>query len=378
MGGIESPAKPDLSRLRLQPHEKRAKGSGWLLALVAAGLVLLVLVVVGVALFASHASDNGDSESVAGARNQPAPPRSQPSSGASSSNAAVLAGGYVEARRTAKLMPGRDGVIVRVLVTLGQQVSLGDILLELDGEAIGAEREMAAAELELARFRLQGVRAGSRVEEVQAARSEGDAAEADWQDAREELQRLESLAPLGAATAAQVERARHRATASEARVAASRARERLLKRGSRRTDVSAAEASVERATAALRRAEAMLELCRLRAPFDGTVVGIDVEPGEAISLQGGRPVIELADLSEIWVRVDVPETRIARVQLGARAEVVIDALGEERLEATVVEIAPVADRQSNTVSVAVRLDAPPQQLRPNMSARVSIAAATVE
>lgn len=122
----------------------------------------------------------------------------------------------------------------------------------------------------------------------------------------------------------------------------------------------------------------MLELCRLRAPFDGTVVGIDVEPGEAISLQGGRPVIELADLSEIWVRVDVPETRIARVQLGARAEVVIDALGEERLEATVVEIAPVADRQSNTVSVAVRLDAPPQQLRPNMSARVSIAAATVE
>ena len=378
MGGIESPAKPDLSRLRLQPHEKRAKGSGWLLALVAAGLVLLVLVVVGVALFASHASDNGDSESVAGARNQPAPPRRQPSSGASSSNAAVLAGGYVEARRTAKLMPGRDGVIVRVLVTLGQQVSLGDILLELDGEAIGAEREMAAAELELARFRLQGVRAGSRVEEVQAARSEGDAAEADWQDAREELQRLESLAPLGAATAAQVERARHRATASEARVAASRARERLLKRGSRRTDVSAAEASVERATAALRRAEAMLELCRLRAPFDGTVVGIDVEPGEAISLQGGRPVIELADLSEIWVRVDVPETRIARVQLGARAEVVIDALGEERLEATVVEIAPVADRQSNTVSVAVRLDAPPQQLRPNMSARVSIAAATVE
>ena len=378
MGGIESPAKPDLSRLRLQPHEKRAKGSGWLLALVAAGLVLLVLVVVGVALFASHASDNRDSESGAGARNQPVPPRRQPSSGASSSNAAVLAGGYVEARRTAKLMPGRDGVIARVLVTLGQQVSPGDILLELDGEAIGAEREMAAAELELARFRLQGVRAGSRVEEVQAARSEGDAAEADWQDAREELQRLESLAPLGAATAAQVERARHRATASEARVAASRARERLLKRGSRRTDVSAAEASVERATAALRRAEAMLELCRLRAPFDGTVVGIDVEPGEAISLQGGRPVIELADLSEIWVRVDVPETRIARVQLGARAEVVIDALGEERLEATVVEIAPVADRQSNTVSVAVRLDAPPQQLRPNMSARVSIAAATVE
>ena len=80
----------------------------------------------------------------------------------------------------------------------------------------------------------------------------------------------------------------------------------------------------------------------------------------------------LADLSEIWVRVDVPEGRIARVAPGAAATVVVDALGPDRLAAEVVEIAPLADRQSNTVSVAVRLATPPPLLRPNMSARVFV------
>jgi multidrug efflux pump subunit AcrA (membrane-fusion protein) len=58
--------------------------------------------------------------------------------------------------------------------------------------------------------------------------------------------------------------------------------------------------------------------------------------------------------------------------MGAPAEVTVDALGPDPLEARVVEISPVADRQSNTVEVAVRVLAPPPLLRPDMSARVTI------
>jgi RND family efflux transporter MFP subunit len=138
--------------------------------------------------------------------------------------------------------------------------------------------------------------------------------------------------------------------------------------------VAAAAAQLDRARAQLDRARAQLELTRLRAPFDGAILALDIEPGEVVSVQSPRDVMTLADLSELWVRVDVPEGRISRVAPGAPAEVVVDALGPDRLPAEVVEIAPIADRQSNTVSVAVRLTAPPALIRPNMSARVFLGA----
>ena len=259
-----------------------------------------------------------------------------------------------------------------VHVELGQRVEQDALLLELEHDADEAERAMAAAELELARTRLRAVRAGSRAEEVLAADSEADAAEARFDEARQDLERLEALAPSGAVTAAEVGRTRQRARAAEAQLRAMRARERMLRRGSLPTDVAAAQAQLERAESALRRADARLELARLHAPFAGVIVDLDIEPGEVISLQSGRPVLELADLSELWVRVDIPETRITQVALGAPAELIVDALGDRRLEAEVVELSPLADRQSNTLSVALRVIEPPPQLRPNMSARVFI------
>lgn len=374
MAPADSSSRTELSRLRLSAAEKSTGGARLRLVLAFVGLGVFAAVLVGLAVAVSGDGGGEVPARAAAAEGSTEPGSSSPASDPLETSEGVLAGGYVEARRTAQLMPGRDGVVARVMVSLGQEVRRGEVLLELDTAPYLAEREMAAAELELARARLRGVRAGSRSEEVLAASAEADAAEADWREAREQLERYETLAPSGAVTAAEVERARHRARAAEARFEALQARARLLRRGSRQTEIEAARATEERAAAALRRAEAMLELCRLRAPFDGVVVAIDVEPGEAVSLQSGRPVLALADLSEIWVRVDVPEARISAVRLGAAAEVVVDALGQDRLGAEVVEISPVADRQSNTVSVAVRVSDPPPLLRPNMSARVSIGA----
>ena len=96
------------------------------------------------------------------------------------------------------------------------------------------------------------------------------------------------------------------------------------------------------------------------------------------ALDPGRAGIEIADVTELLVKVDVPEARIGRVALGASAEVVVNALGEKHLRGAVVEIAPFADRQSNTIEVAVRILEPPPLLRPDMSARVAIEIDTEE
>jgi RND family efflux transporter MFP subunit len=210
-----------------------------------------------------------------------------------------------------------------VFVALGQRVYADQVLLQLD-------TAIAAAE-------------------VAGARADVASARAELEDARVALRRLQELSQTSAVPEEQVDQGRYRVSALAARVEGLEARARL--------------------------AAARLELSFLRAPFDGVIVRTDLEPGEVVSqfgLQAGTGGIEIADLSEIWVRVDVPETRIAGIRLGDPAEVVVDALGEVSLSAVVVEIAPVADRQSNTVEVAVRVLDPPRLLRPDLSARVTV------
>ncbi len=312
--------KDDISRLRLEPHEKRTNPSGrrtvWGVRIVALFLVLAVLLPILGRRVADPAAERS-SDSLPVVTDHPVP------AGGQSVTPALAAGGYVEARRRAMLYPGRDGVVSHVRVTLGQRVSKGSLLLELD-------TDIAAPE-------------------AAAARADVGATQAELADARRTLERLEELAISRAVTEDEVERGRYRVQGLVARVEALQAREEV--------------------------ALARLELSYLRAPFDGVIVRVDLEPGEVVSLfgvQSGSGGIEIADMSEIWVRVDVPEDRIGSVVLGAPAEVVVDAMGGERLQAVVVEIAPVADRQSNTVEVAVRVIAPPPILRPDMSARVTI------
>ncbi|MEM8885549.1 MAG: efflux RND transporter periplasmic adaptor subunit, partial [Planctomycetota bacterium] len=162
---------------------------------------------------------------------------------------------------------------------------------------------------------------------------------------------------------------------ARARLAEARATERIVQLGSRDEELQLAAAEVEKAKAGVQRAQARLDLSLLRAPFDATVVRIDLEPGEVVNTIDSpyaQTGIEIADVSELWARLDVPETRIGWVRLGAPAEVVVEACGPDALAAEVIEIAPVADRESNTVSVAVRILEPPALIRPNMSARVTI------
>lgn len=311
----------ELARLHLDPEEKRAAGGRRILLAVPAALL-----VVGGVLAALLLLRHPPGAAAAGATDSTALSASVRAVGqgpGAAGEKVIAAGGYVEARRRASLYPGRDGIVARVHVTLGQRVRAGTLLLELDTLLATAQ--------------------------AQAARADAEAARADLEDARRSLGRTETLSTSGSVTQDEVDKARYRVQSLTAQLDALEARRRL--------------------------AEGQLALSFLRAPFEGVIVRVDLEPGEVVSLfgvQSGVGAIEIADLSEIWVRIDVPEDRIGSVTLGAPAEVAVDALGPEPLQAAVVEIAPVADRQSNTVKVAVRVLDPPAVLRPDMSARVTI------
>jgi RND family efflux transporter MFP subunit len=137
--------------------------------------------------------------------------------------------------------------------------------------------------------------------------------------------------------------------------------------------IESAEADVARMQALLDSAKAILETQYvLTAPFDGTIVAVDIAPSETVV--PGQVVILLGDLSTYQIETtDLSERDVTQVQIGQPARVFIEALAEE-FTGEVIDI----DRVSSTLGgdvvfkVTIDLDNQPDGLLWGMSADVQI------
>jgi len=135
-----------------------------------------------------------------------------------------------------------------------------------------------------------------------------------------------------------------------------------------------ARATIAQLDAELSQARVNLDYTVLRAPTDGVVLAKLKEVGE-IAVPGGfsgsGDLIRIANLSDMRAEVDVNESDLGRVRMGAPAEVTPDAYPDARYAARVVKLYPQVDRQKGTLKVEVKILEPDERLLPDMSARVS-------
>ncbi len=82
-------------------------------------------------------------------------------------------------------------------------------------------------------------------------------------------------------------------------------------------------------------------------------------------------VATMADMSSLMVEVDVSESSLEKVKVGAAAEIRLDALPGERFPGTVHMIVPTADRSKATVLTKVTFDHLDKRVLPEMSAKVA-------
>jgi RND family efflux transporter MFP subunit len=134
-----------------------------------------------------------------------------------------------------------------------------------------------------------------------------------------------------------------------------------------------AHAKVLQAQAGLAKAQAEYEQAVLRAPFDGTVVSIDVLPGEVV--QPGQIVATVGDLQRLRIETtDLSEREIARVHVGQTAQVTLDAFAVP-LRGSVTAIEPLAGRSEDgdvIYTVTIELQAQPKQLLWGMTGTTEI------
>src|SRR5512138_675405 len=161
---------------------------------------------------------------------------------------------------------------------------------------------------------------------------------------------------------------------AEANLAPARVQVNYLKRlGTDELHLESAQAEADRAQALLNSAHATLAAqSTLVAPFDGTIVAVDISSGETV-VPGGV-VVTMGDLSTFRVETeDLSERDIPRVQVGQNARVFIKALNQE-FSGKVTDISRVSSTVGGDVvfKVTIDLDNQPQGLLWGMSADVKI------
>jgi membrane fusion protein (multidrug efflux system) len=132
----------------------------------------------------------------------------------------------------------------------------------------------------------------------------------------------------------------------------------------------AQRAMVAAAEAQLEQVKLLLGDAVVRAPISGLVAKRHVQPGEKVAFD--TPLMSIVDLAQLEVQAQAAVSDIPQVNLGARAEVEVEGLGERTFAGKVERINPSAEPGSRTINVYVGLSNDDVLLKAGMFARVRL------
>lgn len=211
--------------------------------------------------------------------------------------------------------------VKRILVSQGDRVKKGQLLVELDTANARSQAAQATAQMRSSEADLNATEHGGTQEEVLTLQAQLVKARADHDAAQRNFEALTRLEQTGAASPGEVRAAQNQVTATEAQV---KLLESKQKERYSRPEVARVEAEHTQAQKALSAAEDVLSQLIIRAPFDGVVYSLPVRQGGYVN--PGDLVLQEADLSNVRVRAYVDEPDIARLSRGENVEVTWDAM----------------------------------------------------
>lgn len=344
---------------------------------------------------------------------------------------AVVAEGHLVPRDWANLFFYTPGKVSEVLVKEGDKVKKGAVLARM-GDREGLSAAVSAAELEGAQAQRQvddlkknaalgtnqaqvelnaasrdlikaqqalaGVDTDDYKKRLDDARDKANKARDDLKTAQDDFDKVKDMDKNNATrktaedklTSAQrtfdqavrdrdllindLDAARGQVDLARARVDAATVTRDARKNGADPADQALADARLKNAKAQLAAAQAALSRSDLVAPYDGTVIKVNISVGEQFLPE--QAAMQVADLSK-WVveTSDLTEKDVVNVRAGQKVTVVPDALPDARLSGTVDTIANGFVEKSGDITYVVRipLDATDAQLRWGMTVNATFA-----
>lgn len=277
---------------------------------------------------------------------------------------AVTASGRVEPVARVAVMSRASGILKELLVEEGDEVSVGQVLAELDREQL--EAQLAQDQADLARSEAELAAARARLEEARVGLEDPALA-----FTKREAERLELLLDSGDVSEREFDTAQRAYEEIQFRVTQVQASLPVLEAA-----VKSAEAALQSSEAAVERSRTTLREATVRCPIDGVVLTRDKEVGDGVSsilTAGGNAtqIMTLGDLSTMHIEARVDEVDLGRIRVGMPARVTVDAHRGTTLHGAVERIAPAGSVDDNgivTFEVRVTVDDPKGLLKPDMTA----------
>jgi len=232
----------------------------------------------------------------------------------------------LNADRVSKISPRTSGKIVRLIASLGDRVKAGQPLAYFDSPELG-------------QIWAEYLKAKGRVELT-----------------RKNLKREETLFEKKISPEKDVLKARQELSEAETDLNLSKERFRLLG-----IDVTPFEAE---------RKNGEHPLLPLSAPISGVVIEKSVSQGEVVGTE--KALFTVADLSTLWVVIDIYEKDIPRVKTGMGVKVAVTAFPDRDFRGRISYIGDVVDEKTRTVKARVTVDNSGGLLKPGMFATVNI------
>src|SRR5512139_3805486 len=258
--------------------------------------------------------------------------------------AKVSANGRVQAQRKVDISATIAGQVTQLAVREGEPVTKGQFLLQIDAanpRALARSSEISMQAL---------------LEDLEAARHAFEQAGADAARAEENFR---------AGILPEAERQRARTEEATSRAA-----------------LTGAERRVDQARASLEGVRDTLSKTTIRSPMDGIVTARRIEEGEVavigVQNQPGTVLLTISDMSVVEAEMEIDETSIHSVTLGQKARVHIDAYPNRTFDGTVTEVgnSPITATTGGTEAikfkVKVRIDNPPEGIKPGLSVQADV------
>jgi len=247
------------------------------------------------------------------------------------------------------------GRVVDIFAREGDFVKAGQVLAQMQIDVLNAQRDEARAQQQQAINAVASAEAMVKVRESDLAVAQAVVVqrESDLDNAKRRLARSQTLSHKGAASIQQLDDDQAAVRNAEAALAAGKAQATAAQSAiaAAKAQVTGVRSTVAALAATIARIEADIADSQLKAPRDGRVQYLVAQPGEVLG--GGGKVLNMVDLSDVYMTFFLPETVAGKVALDSEVHIVLDVAPAYVIPAKVSFVASVAQFTPKTVETAV-------------------------
>ncbi len=288
--------------------------------------------------------------------------------------------GEVEATevRVSGKLPAR---IQAFYVEEGSAVKKGDTLVLLSSPEITAKLHQVSAMEQAAAAQNRKAIHGAQQQQIDAVYEQWQRAKAGAEIAEKTYARVKNMFDKGVLSAQKKDEAEANYKASLALSKAAQAQYDLAVTGARQEDKDAAAALLNQAQAAVNEVQSYLNETCLRAPVDGEISDIFPKQGELVG--SGAPIMNVINLSDIWVVFNIREDKLSGFAMGDERAAIVPALDNKEIKLRITHIKALGSYATwkatkvsgefdlKTFEIKAKPVIPVEGLRPGMSVLVT-------